>query len=309
MNLLKIFCAILIVATNLLNAQNVYARTISLNEIAQSYKLSLSGSDLVSDGHILSFKDKSRTFKFDGIPIPMGFPAKLQKGKLYIDDSVLKKSVLPFIITSYAKYHKVRTIAIDAGHGGVDDGTKSVFDGTKEKVFCADICSKLASILKKNGYKIVLTRPSDKKVELIKRSEIANANKADLFISIHLNSAPNSSVSGTEIFVLTPAGALSTYGTKIRTKSLVGNKYDRQNLYLGYLIQKHFQKKIDSGNRGVKYADFVVLKNIDCPGALVECGFLSNSAEAEKISSDQHRYEIASTIASAIIEFDKVCGN
>ena len=155
MKLLKIFCAILIVATNALNTQEVYARAISLNEIAQSYKLSLSGNDLVSDWRILSFKDKARTFKFDGIPIPIGSSAKLQNGKLYIDDAVLKKSVLPFIVTSYAKYHKVRTVAIDAGHGGVDDGTKSVFDGTKEKVFCADICSKLASILKKNGHKTI----------------------------------------------------------------------------------------------------------------------------------------------------------
>ncbi|MDR2104407.1 MAG: N-acetylmuramoyl-L-alanine amidase, partial [Deferribacteraceae bacterium] len=187
---------------------------------------------------------------------------------------------------------KVRTIVIDPGHGGKDPGCN--YSGLKEKDIVLDIAKELRTLLQKDkALNVYLTREKDVYLPLEERTAIANKYKADLFISIHINAAPNKSARGIETYVLNvtnDASALevAAFENKATTKSisdlqgilkdLMLNSKLEESLNLAYAVQKNLAatlKLSKAQNLGVKQAPFYVLVGAQMPSILIEAGFLS----------------------------------
>jgi N-acetylmuramoyl-L-alanine amidase len=197
-------------------------------------------------------------------------------------------------------------VAIDPGHGGVDNGTSNVKLGLLEKTFALDVSLRLGRMLRAEGYKVVFTRETDTKVELPIRATMANTYGADLFISVHFNSLmPDVKPSGSEFYTFPPAGVRSaeSWGRKDsdaeKDPSPI-NKFDHWNSVLGYAVQREVLGSLKTIDRGKKFKHLGVLRSLNCPGVLVEAGFLSNDAEARKIATPEYRQQMAEAIARGV---------
>jgi len=158
---------------------------------------------------------------------------------------------------------------------------------------------------------VLLTRNDDRETPLDSRPAFARTRKGDLFVSLHFNSsAPATEPRGAETFCLTPSGAPST-STKSATLSAAdfvtfsGNRFDNDNVVLAHCIQQGLVGRVGAVERGVKRARFEVLKDLICPGVLVECGFLSNASDARLISQSSHRDRLAAAIMAGIETYRK----
>ena len=173
---------------------------------------------------------------------------------------------------------------IDPGHGGFDPGAIGP-SGLRESDVTLSIGLKLREKLQLQGIQVVMTREKDTALgnninaDLNNRTQIANKNGCDYFISIHCNSSTNRSANGTE-----------TYCYKFGS---MGEKLARS-------IQSKLVEITGLANRGVKEANFAVLKNTVMPAVLVETAFISNPAEEAKLADDSWRNQCAEAIAVGI---------
>lgn len=181
-----------------------------------------------------------------------------------------------------------KLIVIDAGHGGSDAGANREYNGTRvnEKDLTLSIALKTRDILKSNGYNVQMTRETDTYPTLTARAQFANDANAAIFVSIHINSAESEEASGTEVYYA-PLNNGTEYGVKSSTLA----KAMLDNLISG----------LSSRNRGVKSANHLVTRTSLMPASLVEIGFISNEAEAEKMCSASYQQKAAQAIASGII--------
>jgi len=173
---------------------------------------------------------------------------------------------------------KGKVIVIDAGHGGKDPGTKGL-SAVSEKTINLDVAKKVAAKLTAMGAVVKMTRTTDVYIELEDRAAFASRYKADAFISIHADYIANSSISGPTCFVARQAGA--------------------QSIKIGETIIKEFGLN-GITTKGLRRADYKVLVNHPKPAALVEVGYLSNSAEAKRLNTDAYRAKVATIIAAGI---------
>ena len=193
-------------------------------------------------------------------------------------------------------------VVIDPGHGGADSGAigkRRVY----EKKVVLDVARRVKKKLIASSVKVRLTRDWDIALNLGDRSRLATRWGADLFVSIHANAAANTSASGIETFVMTPAGFPSTTATQPDAKRYRGNANDSANMLLAYYLQRGLLTHTGAKDRGIKHARFGVLKNATCPAALVECGFVSNAAEEAKMIDAAYRDAIAEGIARGILTY------
>lgn len=210
----------------------------------------------------------------------------------------------------------IKTIVIDPGHGGLEPGAKGRF-GTLEKSISLAVSLKLKAILERNlALRIVLTREEDVDVSLENRAAKANNNKADLFISIHVNSSLSREARGSEAFFLSME-ATDEEARKLAymennpaelEKGISGENEDdikmilwdmAQTAYLNQssILAENIQNELNSlfltKNRGIKQAPFKVLSGVACPAVLVEVAFLSNPNEERILRSEDFQNKIA----------------
>jgi len=197
----------------------------------------------------------------------------------------------------------LRVICLDPGHGGNDTGTQNRALKLDEKRLTLDVALRTKKLLESKGYRVVMTRTDDRYVELEDRAAYANRFKADLFVSIHFNAFPQPGVRGTETYILTRRTQRSTGASKRERSDNVGvpgHAFDPWNAVLGYAMHRQLINKLGSFDRGLKFARFKVLTLINCPGLLVESGYLSNEAEGRKIASASYRADLATAIFNGI---------
>jgi N-acetylmuramoyl-L-alanine amidase len=199
------------------------------------------------------------------------------------------------------KKHNLTKIMLDPGHGGKDKG--GIGKRINEKTITLPLAQKVASLLRRKGYQVYLTRNSDQFIDLEKRPELAQKVKADIFVSIHANMTKSTSVSGIESFCLTPVGAASSHSRTPSSKKYKGNSCDANNTALTYWIHKSLTEKTKATDRGLKHARFMVLKESTCPSVLVEVGFLSNINEEKRIATEWYQWRIAQGIVDGIIKY------
>jgi N-acetylmuramoyl-L-alanine amidase len=218
---------------------------------------------------------------------------------------------------------KIKTIMIDAGHGGADSGTIGKM-GTKEKDITLDIAKRLKTYLVKIGHShVLMTREDDSSVPLQKRVALTQEAKADLFISIHLNYLPHKPINIVETYyfghsndektlrLAKQENAGSEYGLSDfkevmeklgKTMKLQESKEVAKSIQAN-LFQNSRKHSEDIQNYGVKRAPFVVLLGVDVPAVLVEVSCLSNGEEERELSSESHRENIAKYLAAGIFDY------
>jgi len=221
-------------------------------------------------------------------------------------------------------------IVIDAGHGGEDPGA-SGGAGQKEKNLVLAIAKELQrQVNAEKGYRAELTRTGDYFIPLRKRTEIARAKGADLFVSIHADAAPSRAAFGASVFALSERGATSETARWLadseNRSDLIGGAGavsldDKDRMLAGVLLDLSMTASLSSSlnvgqkvltNIGrvtslhksrVEQAGFMVLKSPDIPSILVETGFISNNAEAAKLSAASHQQALARSINSGVKQF------
>jgi N-acetylmuramoyl-L-alanine amidase len=217
----------------------------------------------------------------------------------------------------------VRTIVIDPGHGGKDPGT-FVKGGLMEKDIVLDIAKILAPKLEeKLGCKVILTRDEDVFLSLEKRTAFANVNKADLFISLHVNANDVRGVHGVETYILNMATdkrammlAAAENATSEKNISdlqkilneLMLNTKITESSKLAHEVQEgitgHMEKnRITVKDLGVKQAPFYVLIGAEMPAVLVEVGFITNPTERRRLGSKKYLADLAEGITSGIDDY------
>lgn len=238
-----------------------------------------------------------------------------------------------FLLSSFSPLgqhsYKVRTIVIDAGHGGKDPGCHGKI-GAEAKVTLA-IALELGRIIKENmpETKVYYTRMSNSFIELHDRAAIANRNNADLFISIHCNSGP-SQVFGTETYVMGLPSSQDNLEVSKRENavvlkednykknydgfdpnspqahilfSLYQNAYIENSILLASKLENQFSTRVGRTSRGVKQAGFLVLWKTAMPSVLIEIGYLTNASEERYLNNKYNQIMMASGIFRAIKEY------
>ena len=194
---------------------------------------------------------------------------------------------------------------LDPGHGGMSVGTRSIVGNRYEKEFSLDWARRLQPLLEARGWRVFLTRTNDFEVGLAERVRLADTAGADLFISLHFNSAfPNQAPSGIETYCLTPSGMPSTlvrgYPDDV-TVTFPNNAYDAENLRLGFRIQRSLLSLSGASDRGIRRARFMeVLRGQKRAAVLIEGGYLSNPEDARRIGTPEYRQRLALGVAQAL---------
>jgi len=252
------------------------------------------------------FEVDSRKAELAGVTVLLSFPIASSRGAVMISELDLRTTVEP-IISPHAKRKPIKTICLDAGHGGHDTGK---IDGRNlEKNYTLLIANEVAVLLRKAGFNVVMTRTRDKTLDLVERPETARRAGADLFVSLHYNAGP-SEVHGLEVYCLTPAGAASSNagGGQSHSSRYRGNANDNNNVLLAYILQKTITRETGLEDRGMKRARFEVLREAPMPAVLIEGGFMSNRAEAKKIYDSAFRKRMARAIVDGIQGYNQLAG-
>lgn len=169
-----------------------------------------------------------------------------------------------------------RTVVLDAGHGGYDNGARAC-RGMPEKTLTLDMARRVKPLLEARGYRVVMTRTMDVFIPLGGRTGISNAHPDAAFVSIHFNCSPKRSAYGVETYYYDP-----------RSRPLAAN------------VLREIACCYGSYSRGVKYARFYVLHHNERPATLLELGFVSNPRENSKLQDPRVRQILAQKIAEGI---------
>ncbi|HEX3625790.1 MAG TPA: N-acetylmuramoyl-L-alanine amidase [Verrucomicrobiae bacterium] len=248
----------------------------------------------------------SREATWNGVQISLGFAPQLIDGEISLYGLDLQKNIEPLLCEPPMAFTPHRVIVIDPGHGGSNVGTHSVLDGRFEKEFTLDWAKRLKPLLEAEGWKVYLTRDSDVFVTNSDRVVFANERQADIFISLHFNSAaPDTAQAGIETYCLPPVGTPSTISrsnyTDPWTQNYPNNAFDAQNLRLAVRVHTALLHAMGMPDRGVRRARFItVLQGQLRPSILIEAGYLSNPDEASLIESGSYRQKLAAALAGAL---------
>lgn len=231
---------------------------------------------------------------------------------------------------------RVRTIVLDAGHGGKDPGCHGA--SNNEKKIALNIVIGLGEKIKEEypDVRVIYTRKNDVFVDLHERSAIANRNKADLFISVHCNAHHSSKFAGTETYTMGLHKTSSNLDVAKRENSVILQEADYEKNYNGFnpnsplghimmanyqsafmmnsiklaqKIEKQFKQKSGRNSYGVKQAGFLVLWETAMPSVLVESGFLTNKNEEQYLATQSGQNEVAEAIFRAFKSYKEEIEN
>lgn len=176
-----------------------------------------------------------------------------------------------------------KTIVIDAGHGGIDVGASGQ-NGTFEKDVTLTMAQNIQNELeKRTGANVILTRNDDVEISLANRVKIADEQKADLFVSIHFDAFYTNDVEG-----------ITTYYNKKSDEPIAA------------LIHDHiFKNGLDARDRGVSLGDYYVLRENSSPAILLELGYISNSTDEARMTSEEFQTKITNSIVDGMIDYLK----
>ncbi len=232
---------------------------------------------------------------------------------------------------SAGRANQIRTVVIDAGHGGKDPGTHGNY--AKEKNLNLKIALELGRKIKEEmpNVRVIYTRTTDRFIELAERSAIANRNRADLFISIHCNANPKSkAVHGTETYTMGLHKTEGNLDVAKRENAVILKETNYQETYKGFnpnsplayimlanyqhaflgssinfaeKVERNFRRNADRKSNGVKQAGFLVLWRTTMPSVLVETGYLTNADEEDFLASDEGRERITAAVYKAFEQY------
>lgn len=198
---------------------------------------------------------------------------KIKNVKNGIVAAVLSTTFISTMTVCHANNYKV---FIDAGHGGNDNG--SAYNNRIEDSLNLKIANKVEKKLEKHGIDVITSRESDEYISLRERTNKSNLADVDMFVSIHQNSAEDTATKGIETFY-----------------------YNDENKKFAEVIQRNLLSTTYAIDRGVKRGNLQVLRDNKAPAVLVECGFISNEDEGNKLITNEYQEKVANGIVEGII--------
>ncbi len=238
-----------------------------------------------ADNTVLIFTHSEGRFFVNGKPIGSVGMVRKSAGTVYVSQS-LASQIKPLlgapVIAPRAPIRVARgVIVIDPGHGAHDPGTTSI-TGVPEKTINYAVAARVAAILQRRGIDVTMTRSANEYIELESRAEIANRRNADLFVSIHADSAPSPSAQGFTIYIADAASLDSQRAARDIARAMATTGLE---------------------SRGVRRANFRVLVTTRGPAVLVEMGYLSNRQDAMRLQNDAFQDRMAAAIATGILDY------
>lgn len=306
---------------------------VSSNEIG-SYQIKVSGNDTLWTMTLKHpLKKKFTAFWLDStegkgvrLVLDLGDKSVVTPASAKTTQTTTGKNPAKVPAPPVIKKQKLRVV-IDAGHGGVDPGMVGFIT---EKEVTLDVALKLREILRKNDVEVVLTRDEDedlspdKRTDLTARANMANAGTVNVFVSIHVNSGPESA-QGVETFIFgenqgsqtralavkeNGGGAIGESITKQASsyaQSILGDILVQANLtlskQLAQTVQNSMVRELNAINRGIKTGPLMVLRFARTPAILVEIGFGTHPVEGRKLDNEAYRQQIAQSIATGVFNF------
>jgi len=251
----------------------------------------------------------SHEAQVNGVEVWLLFPVVNRNGTVYLAQLDLQTTLQPVLFPPKNRPGtKIKSICLDPGHGGKDPGNR--VGSNQEKKYTLLLAQEVRDQLALKGLKATLTRNNDTFIELPTRPELARRRNADLFVSLHFNSAENArnSVRGAEVYCLTPAGASSTNarGEGGGAGWFPGNRFNEKNMALAYQVQKSLTKNLSVEDRGVRRARFAVLREAVMPAVLIEAGFMSHPVEGKKIFDSGYRRQMAKAIVDGLMAYKRL---
>jgi len=214
----------------------------------------------------------------------------------------------------------IRTISIDPGHGGEDEGVKGT-GGAKEKDLTLSVARRLKAVIEgRLGIRVLLTRDDDRNVPLDERTAIGNNNKADLFISVHLNASMRKSTSGASIFCAAfdeaartaaashGAERLPTFGGGLRDIELVPwdlaqTRHIDHSMTFATILEQQFRGRVPLAETPVDRAPLRVLESSNMPAVLIELGYLTNADQEKLVTGDAFQNGFVQAVYDSIVRF------
>ena len=278
-------------------------------------------------GHRVELMPGSAHVLFDGRFIELPVPLYLRNGRLKAPEALSR--AVAHLLTEKPQPQpsgqpiqpRLKRIMIDAGHGGRDPGASGY--GLKEKSVALDIALEVGRILKQKGWVVGYTRRSDVFISLDARADVANRFQADVFVSIHANSAASRSAAGFETYYVDnktdniERGREAARDYDLRPgaigmerapsppmeavlRGVLFEEYKHESREMATAIQSAIARVAPSNDRGVKLGPWRVVRKSNCAHCLVEVGFISNAAEAARLARASYRRQLASAIAEGV---------
>jgi N-acetylmuramoyl-L-alanine amidase len=216
----------------------------------------------------------------------------------------------------------IRTIVVDAGHGGEEEGARGP-DGTLEKNVTLGVARRLKAALEaRMGVRVILTRDADATVGLDERAAVANNNKADVFVSLHANASVRPSAAGAEVFYLSleeygdqaqrvakgETEALPVFGGGTRDIEVIlwemaQARYIEASAALAQAVEGALRERVPMSPRAIQQAPFRVLVGANMPAVLVEMGFITNAEQERQLKSESFQTSIVQALVDSIARF------
>jgi N-acetylmuramoyl-L-alanine amidase len=259
--------------------------------------------EVFSVSNTLRFAPDSIKAQINGVIVSLSLPVVNRNGIPWISLTDVQKTLQPILFPQKART-RVQTICLDPGHGGNDSG--NIDRDNYEKTYTLLLAEETKKALQAAGFKVILTRSTDKRVELAERPAIAERAGADLFVALHYNSAPTG-VRGVEVHALAPAGMNSSNagGGTGNYPAFPGNAEDSRNILLAYEMKKTITRELPLDDLGVKRGHLEVLRESHIPAILIEGGFMTDAQDAARIYDPQFRARMAKTIVDGIVAYKK----
>ena len=282
------------------------SETVSLRDFGASHEFpppKQSSSKITFAGKYttMEFEIDSRKLLFNKTLIWLNAPATKNGNDLTIAKYDAHNTIKPLLRLNMNKaVTNAITVMIDPGHGGKETGAIGPRKACEKKI-TLDIANSVKRKLENQQITVKLTRKWDTALSRADRINEAKKQKADMFISIHINSAVNIEASGIETYILPGPDFASTAGKSMDNKASPANRFDNANIQLAYCIHRQLLASTGASDRGIRRARFDVLQDAICPAILVECGFVSNPADEAKLTKKIYREALADGIAKGVL--------
>lgn len=287
-------------------------RYVAIENVARFYKMNtpvVNGSKfrIATAGRSIEGTANGRDIFINGVKYVLCFPIATKNGKTIISAMDVVKIIEPILRPQKIKdAGAVRTIILDAGHGGHDSGARGPLGAEKDAAL--DVVLRTKKLLQENGYQVRCTRLTDTFIPLEKRAEFANKHANAIFVSIHFNKSNTGGGTGLETYCLAPRGVPSMDEENLRYSDFVqypGHARDAENIALATTVHASMVRNLGLPDRGIKRSRFVVVKNITVPGILVEGGFMSGQPDQRMIATPEYRQKMAKSIVDGINLYKK----
>jgi N-acetylmuramoyl-L-alanine amidase len=282
-------------------------RHVPVEDVSRFYQL----PKPIKNGRFFEITGKGRKIRgevgkreifINNVKYVLCFPIREKNGTILISAMDVTKIIEPVMRPSLIKNASpVRTVVLDAGHGGHDSGAKGGRGIEKEAAL--DVVLRAKRLLEQNGYTVHLTRSRDVFIPLEDRAAFANKFPNAVFVSVHFNKSSSGGASGIETFALAPRGVPSMDEENFSYSDLKqhpGHARDPENIALATALHSSMLRQMRLYDRGIKRARFVVIRDVKIPGVLLEGGFMNHPVDGRLIASSQFRDAFARAILEGV---------